>query len=290
MNQPVAQLDVPKCSEEAVRALCYDGLRYRNPYYFDSLPVYLRMVNLAFHYGSANILELGAGLSTALWARYASRTGAKISTVDADLSSMRSYVESPNLNALIDKHVQLITGVTVSSAQLRDFYSTQHTTFGAPRASTIAEKIDAFYRPETEARVDATKAALDASTLKMRDIFIPDAKTLRFPPTLLDKLSPNGRFDKDVAFLDQHPRAAIDPSQTWDLIFFDSGEYSSCLEWLTLKDRIAVGGLAAFHDIFFPKSMKNFLPCAAILADPNWRVVWLDQSTIQGLLIAQRIN
>src|SRR4051812_12136456 len=104
---------IPRCSEEAIREVCYGGLHYRNEYYFNSLPVYVRMVNLAFHYGSHNILELGAGLSTALWARYANRTGAQITTIDADFEPMRSYVTSPRLNALIDEHVQLIQGVTI---------------------------------------------------------------------------------------------------------------------------------------------------------------------------------
>jgi hypothetical protein len=84
--------------------------------------------------------------------------------------------------------------------------------------------------------------------------------------------------------------ADIDSSQSWDFVFFDSGEVSSNIEWLNLKDKIAVGGLAAFHDIYFPKSIKNFLPCAAIAADPAWNVILLDEGTIQGLLIAQRIS
>jgi len=254
------------------------------------MPVYLRMVNIAFHYGIRNVLELGAGLSTAIWARFASQTGTAITTIDADFAPMRSYVESPKLNALIDKHIQLVQGVTVSSSQLRDFYSASHATFGGVPTAELAGQLDAFYRPATETRVESAKSALGVTELKLRDIFVGSGSTLKFPIALLDKLSPSGRFEKDVAFLDQHPQAAIDSNQSWDLIFFDSGEYSSCIEWLTLKDRVAVGGFAAFHDIFFPKSMKNFLPCAAILADPNWRVVWLDQSTIQGLLIAQRLK
>jgi hypothetical protein len=35
--------------------------------------------------------------------------------------------------------------------------------------------------------------------------------------------------------------------------------------------------------------MKNFMVCAAIAADPKWRIVLFDDSTIQGLLIAQRL-
>ena len=289
MSQAATQLDLPKCSEEAVRALCYEGLRYRNQYYFDSMPVYLRMVNIAFHYGSRNILELGAGLSTALWARFANQSNAKVTTVDADFAPMRSYIESPKLAALVEQNVRLLQGVTLSSQQLRDFYATDHKAFGGVSARAIANTLEHFTLPAPQPRMDAVRDAVGSETWSARSIFIADNETIRFPQTILDQLSPNGRFAKDAAFLEQHPRT-LDPAQTWDLIFFDSGEYSSCVEWLEFKDRIAVGGLAAFHDVFFPKSVKNFLPCAAILADPNWRVVWIDQSTIQGLLIAQRIK
>jgi predicted O-methyltransferase YrrM len=290
MSKSIAQLDLPRCSEEAVRALCYEGLRYRNQYYFDSMPVYLRMVNIAFHYGGRNILELGAGLSTALWARFANQSYAKVTTIDADFDPMRSYIESPELLALVDQNIRLVQGVTISSQQLRDFYGSDHEMFGGVSAKAIADTLVDFTRPGPQLRMDAVRDAAGSESWSAQSIYIPDNAAIRFPQTILDKLSPSGRFAKDAAFLDEHPLAPIDPAQTWDLIFFDSGEYSSCVEWLQFKDRIAVGGLAAFHDIFFPKSVKNFLPCAAILSDPNWRIVWLDQSTIQGLLIAQKLK
>jgi hypothetical protein len=281
---------VPHCSEEAIRNLSYAGLHYRNEYYFNSLPVYERMVNIAFHHGSHKILELGAGLSTAMWAQYAHRTGAHVTTIDADFGPMRSYVTSSRLNALIDEHIDLIQGVSISSEQLRKFYDSSHRNFGGVDACAIAQALDAFSIPQTRPRLDQVNQVIGSADWTMREIFIKDDQEIRFPEKLLDALSPNGRFTKDISFLEQHPRAQIDGKQRWDLIFFDSGELSSNLEWLMLKDQIEVGGLAAFHDIYFPKSIKNFLPCAAIAADPKWKIVFLDESTIQGLCIAQRIQ
>jgi hypothetical protein len=281
---------VPRCSEETIRALAYGGLHYRNEYYFNSMPAYERLANIAMHHGSRRILELGAGLSTAVWANFASRTGAKVTTVDADFSAMRSYVTSKQLNALIDKHIQLVKGVTITADQLRGFYGNEHTTFGGVAASAIAETIDAFSIPQTRERVDRVNEFAGSPRWTMRDIFIKDNRAFRFPRKLLNKLSPSGKFAKDITFLEQNPMAEIDPTQSWDFVFFDSGEVSSSIEWLNLNDKIPVGGLAAFHDIYFPKSIKNFLPCAAITADPAWKVILLDEGTIQGLLIAQKIK
>jgi predicted O-methyltransferase YrrM len=284
---------VPRNAEEATRQLSFGGLHYRNQYYYESLPVYLKMVNLALHHGCRNILELGAGLSTALWANYATRTNATITTIDADFMPMRSYIPSREHAAKIDERVRLVQGVTITADQLRDHYeSGPRADFGGVPANAVIDAIEAFVLPMPEKRVEQVTKAAGSDEWTMRQLFL-DRKGLVFPKRLLDSLSPSGRFAKDVAFLEQFTGTVfdsqIDLKQSWDLIFFDSGEVSSAVEWLLLKDRIAVGGLAAFHDIFFPKSIKNFVVCAAIAADPKWRIVLFDDSTIQGLLIAQRI-
>ncbi len=284
---------VPRNAEEATRQLSYGKLHYRNQYYYESLPVYMKMVQLALHQGCRNILELGAGLSTALWASYAERTKANITTVDADFAPMRSYIPSPTDIAKIEANVKLVQGVSITATQLREhFESGPRSDFGGIPAKDVASALDAFVLPMPEARVEQVNKAFGSDQWTMSQLFL-DRGGLVFPSKLLDKLSPSGRFAKDIAFLEQFSATVfdsqIDPNQIFDLIFFDSGEVSSAVEWLTLKDRIAIGGLAAFHDIFFPKSIKNFMVCAAIAADPKWRIVLFDDSTVQGLLIAQRL-
>jgi predicted O-methyltransferase YrrM len=285
--------NAPRSAEEAARQLSYGKLHYRNQYYYESLPVYMKMVQLALHEGCRNILELGAGLSTALWANYAERTTATITTVDADFAPMRSYVPSSEQIAKIEANVTLVQGVSITAKQLRKhFESGPRGEFGGVPAKDVAAALDAFVLPMPENRVEQVNKALGSDQWTMQELFV-DRGGLIFPPKLLDTLSPSGRFAKDIAFLEGFSGTVfdsqIDPKQLFDLIFFDSGEVSSAVEWLMLKDRIAVGGLAAFHDIFFPKSIKNFLVCAAIAADPKWRVVLFDDSTVQGLLIAQRL-
>ena len=80
------------------------------------------------------------------------------------------------------------------------------------------------------------------------------------------------------------------PLEDWDLIFFDSGEVSTMPEWEITRDQINAGTLVAFHDIYFPKSMKSFLPCASLILDPRWEVLYVDNSTIQGLLVARKVK
>ena len=72
----------------------------------------------------------------------------------------------------------------------------------------------------------------------------------------------------------------------YDAIFFDCGEISSVAEWLLLNSQIRVGGYALLHDIFYPKSIKNFLVATHISLLPNWRILYIDKISQQGGLIA----
>ena len=75
----------------------------------------------------------------------------------------------------------------------------------------------------------------------------------------------------------------------FDAIFFDCGEISSVAEWLFLKDKIKKNGFALFHDIFYPKSIKNFLITTYILNSNDWKVLYVDKVSPQGGLVAQKI-
>ena len=73
-----------------------------------------------------------------------------------------------------------------------------------------------------------------------------------------------------------------------DFFFSDSGEHCGVPEWQIVKNRIKQGGKFAAHDIYHPKSKKNFQVAAAIEKSDKWRVL-VKTSTKQGLLIAERL-
>ena len=118
---------------------------------------------------------------------------------------------------------------------------------------------------------------------------------MAFPRELVDVFSAGEDFDNEVALLrkvESNEKAGIIDGlvargDTWDMVFFDSGELSSMIEWAKVKDRINSDGMVAFHDIFFPKSMKNFVICAQVAASPDWKIVYID-SAGPGLMVAQR--
>ncbi len=75
-----------------------------------------------------------------------------------------------------------------------------------------------------------------------------------------------------------------------DAIFFDCGEISSAAEWVILSDTIKVGGYALLHDIYYPKSIKNFLVATYIELSKNWEIIYRDKASPQGAMVAVRVS
>ena len=73
-----------------------------------------------------------------------------------------------------------------------------------------------------------------------------------------------------------------------NLIFLDSGEFSTLAEFLVVDDLAEMGTIILVHDIVFPKSIKGFLIGALLTASPKWEILWVDRSTPQGMLAAVR--
>lgn len=290
----------PFCHDmaEAIRATCYSGLTCCNGLYRQSLPVYVELVNLARHAGCRRILELGAGLSTGLWSRYADQTGAEVTSVCADFGPTRSYLVDTPEAKLLDRCVHCVEGFTVLADQMEQFYA------GDPRDSLagvpvqeLTATLHHFSRPVSAGRQNRRTERLEqqfGGSATASDILIT-ANKLEFPPDLLDVFCEEPRFSDMLDVLrqaDTEGRAGVldGLDGEWDLIFFDSGELSTMIEWEQLHRRVPVGGFVALHDIYFPKSLKSCLACAAIVADPSWDVVYVDDTTPQGLLIARRTS
>jgi hypothetical protein len=73
-----------------------------------------------------------------------------------------------------------------------------------------------------------------------------------------------------------------------DFFFSDCGEYCGYPEWLIVKDVIKKGGIFAAHDIYYPKSIKNFKVVEEIEKSKEWKVLEKTK-TRQGLFIAVKI-
>lgn len=257
---------------------------------------YLRLSNFAHSFGCESILEIGAGLSTAIWAEHARRRGATVTSIDADFDRFERWITGTRHEQVIDNHVETREGMSITAADLSEFYANSRATFGGLSVARLAPELERFARgwgcPMDRIRVADSLAP--RSDWSVRDIVVSDGH-LHIPDALLN-LYVKG-FNTFESLLDAMAdantdgvlRALADDGRRWDMVWLDSGEPASMVEWLQVKDRVTPGGLAAFHDVFFPKSMKNFVVGASLLADPEWEVLFVDTSTSQGLLVARHL-
>jgi hypothetical protein len=75
-----------------------------------------------------------------------------------------------------------------------------------------------------------------------------------------------------------------------DLIFLDSGEFSTLAEFLVVDELAKAGAILVVQDILFPKSVKGFIIGGFVLNSPRWQMLWSDRSTAQGIFVAKRIG
>ena len=74
-----------------------------------------------------------------------------------------------------------------------------------------------------------------------------------------------------------------------DAVFLDCGEASSLAEFLALEHRLESGSYVLLHDIYFPKSIKNFLLGALLTLDSDWEILYQDNISKQGGLVAKKL-
>ena len=299
MNEATADCASAMENAKAIQSQRYGKLNFRNKNQSLVFPSYICISNIAEQYACRRVLEIGSGWSTVVWADFVQRTGAEVCSIDADFSRLRSYVRGTRHDTNVSKHVELLEGTTIRSDDLIQFY------LGKPRenyagvaVSALLKHVDEFKNRNCSFKRYFRICQLMGTLSWSAQELMSQGSSLLLRRKLVDLYSSNRNFDDEVSFLkkaESRRKAGLLDTLSkevalWDMVFFDSGELASMIEWEQLKDKIAVGGFAAFHDIYIPKSIKNIIPCASVNADPNWNVLLRDDSTKQGLLIAQRMR
>lgn len=257
---------------------------------------YLQAINFALQNGNpGTALELGSGRSTAAVALLAERTGAHFISVDADAESVRRRLWNSRLWRALKRRVDFRVGSSMSLASIGEYYDDRaKADLGGVSAAAVCQEVERFVQPCDDGYPTSREAASSREALVdfVRQHFF-DSDGIRLPGDLIGRpiLDAQLRWaahatGSETGVLEEIHREFGD----FGFVFFDSSEYASAVEWAFLKRRITVGGLAAFHDIYYPKSIKNFMVCASIVADPDWNVLYVDRSTPQGMMVAQRIG
>jgi hypothetical protein len=242
--------------------------------------------------GVKNILEIGGGQSTTLLATLGDRLGWELITVDMNPDAIALKIRSQSVSDATLKNIRFRKGVSILANEIISFYHSGISTIGGVPFSDVVKAARTFI----DTTMDARKAPRVAKALGLSDFSVDSVidKILdsnRIRQELLDVFKTTGNefeFHNNDSEPLQGCLQDIMESENIDAVFLDSGEFSSLPEWEIVETHLRPGGYVILHDIFFPKSFKNWLVCGAIMANPAYETLYIDRSTPQGLMVSQK--
>jgi hypothetical protein len=223
-------------------------------------------------------LELGGGYSTVIFNHYFAKLQIELLSIDAYPVKYNRILNSFHSSRLFLDSIDCRYQLTVNYQQAVD------------GVSNLISELSKF--TVTSLQRSLSKFVLDPSAI---DLIIQKIHYQSFADELISHINsvserPIYSLCSGPSFLSELSSKSSITKPKFDAIFFDCGELSSMAEWMYFRGLIPVGGYALFHDIFYPKSIKNFLVATYIDLSPLWNIVFLDRLTPQGGMIAMRIS
>jgi hypothetical protein len=191
------------------------------------------------------------------------------------------------------KNISFRKGVSISTDEIRKFYENGFDKIGNISFELAVKSTTDFIEISMDPRkLEKVNGVLNIEKFD-KDSLI---KKILSDKTILPELIDVYRTDGDeLGFHKNNNIEQFDPllktimdEESIDVVFLDSGEFSSLPEWEIVEPRLRIGGYVILHDIFFPKSFKNWLVAGSIMANSSYNVLFIDETTPQGLLIAQK--
>lgn len=242
------------------------------------------------------VLEMGSGYSTVLLSLLAEKKACEVYSVDISFNTVNKAINDTIFEPIVKKNIRFLQDATISADEFSDYYSQKfRQKIGNVGFRELKPYLDKFMVKLVDLRKwDKLSAILGhmPDVEELRHMFVTD-EGITFPSEIIGIYRQHG--DEFDMYNNGKPpvRGAIESllkdGGNFDAVFFDCGEFSGLPEWEKLHSAIRPGGVAIFHDIYFPKSFKNFIICASVMADPKWKVEHIDKFTPQGMMIARKL-
>jgi predicted O-methyltransferase YrrM len=282
--------------EEVIKNKYFAGIEFSDQRELNVFFSYLRGFSLLFLDSSIkNILEIGGGQSTSLLCKFGQRLGWNIITIDMNPDSITLKLRNQMETQDTINNISFRKGVSISTDEISKFYKNGFEKIGnisfEKAVKSTTDFIETTMDPRRLEKVQEVlnmerfeKSALIAKILSDKTILPELIKVYR---TEGDELS--FHENNNIEQFDPLLKTIMDDEEI-DVVFLDSGEFSSIPEWEIVDPRIRIGGYVVLHDIYFPKSFKNWLVAGSIVANSDYNVLFIDDTTPQGLMIAQKIK
>ena len=239
------------------------------------------------------IVEIGAGHSTLIFSHIAKNTGCKVKTIDMNPEAIIGKLRNQLLTDNVFRNIEFIRGASVSCKDLTSYYENVKPFINGIEINEVLKHTDSFIDLVMDGRkeskvlealgIEGLNSLVLSTEFDSRKLF--SKEFLKLYRTELDEFD----FCENNLGREGVLAGLLESGQV-DMVFLDSGEFVSLVEWEVVAKRLRKGGYVFLHDIFFPKSYKNWLVCASIKSNPDWEVLYIDRTTPQGMMLARKVS
>lgn len=279
--------------EEVVQKKYFSGIGFSDERERQVFLSYIRGFSLLTLDSSVKkILEIGGGQSTTLLSQLGERLRWEIITIDMNPEAIASKIRSQSISELTLQHIQFRRGVSINIPEIQAYFDCELSTIGGVPFDIAIKAASKFI----DTAMDGRKAPRVAKVLGLEEFNVN---------CVIDKMLQSKRISFELMDIFRTPRDELEfysddtyaphgclreimEKENIDAVFLDSGEFSSLPEWEIVQSKLRPGGYVVLHDIFFPKSFKNWIVCGSIMANEAFVPLYIDNSTPQGLMVAQK--
>ena len=228
---------------------------------------------------SGNFVELGGGYSTVLATTIFDTRRVRITSIDAFPEKYYRILNSRKNTRLFLRSIDAINEITVSLDEVRK------------ALPVIVDRIIEYDTDDVERSLKSF--VLDEAILERLVFFLKAGDVNSISNVYLE----HHAFEADVGFYEHFDallgdwacKRIADSKIAIDALFLDCGEASSLAEFLALEGNLRLGSYILLHDIYYPKSIKNFFLATLLTLDPNWEILYRDGVSTQGGLVARKV-
>ena len=252
----------------------------------------------AFKEKPITVLEIGAGFSSIIISDllYRRKDGSKL--ISYDYRGRRAFIENTRSLDLDDdkwlKSIEIREEPSCGFDQLYDFYHSDKSSLGEMNQTQLLRGIDDFVNWSQDDRrllIVEKEIGFDVKTTFKNELRVYLSNKGLFKSPLFQLFRHDGdEFENLKGVLSAKNFDMMIKQDTIDIVYLDSGEFSTNIEFNKLEKILKIGSIIVAQDILFPKSIKSFLIGSFLAMSSNWRLIWQDNTTAQGILVAVKIN
>lgn len=243
----------------------------------DPLLTYTAMYDVLRQRGfSGSFWELGGGYSTILAPLSLRLPATSVHSVDFNPVKYHRILNSPAIAHAFLKNINLYSEITVSYAQVNEALREVSQRLCIYPLEAVKQTLSIYAGDTFESCSDMEKL-----TSKL-------VSTFNEHPHAIEEYGFYQQFDAIEG--EKLSSRLAKRGKQMDALFLDCGELSSIAEFVLLESLVPIDGYILLHDIYYPKSIKNYLVAAIIDLSPDWEVLYRDSASRQGGLVAVRKN